>query len=84
MAECGCRVTILIRGEVIGTLGIVTEGEPPYIVYCPTHAAAFRLADALEGEWEMNHAEMCTNRPHRPGDACHYPRPAILREIGRG
>jgi hypothetical protein len=36
------------------------------------------LRKALREQWEYNHAEHCTNMPHKEGDDCHWPAPFLL------
>ena len=37
------------------------------------------LREALEIQWEFNHAEHCTNMPTHPIEhICHWPKPVIL------
>ena len=59
---CGCRVDIQIHGEVIGTFSMYTGSDPPHIVYCPTHAAAFDLLGALAARTDHGYHDCVGHR----------------------
>lgn len=74
--QCGCRVAWEKFERFVPTQALVEE----HIVYCPTHAAAFRLAEALVGcEVELGSVSASMGYHY---DVLPMVR-AILKEIGR-
>lgn len=83
---CGCRVE-RSQGEGEAQTGAAPTPELDSIAYCPTHAAAFRLAEMLRGlvgegaPFVAPHAGPCILCGSRPDMA--EPARALLAKLGR-